>query len=412
MRGSEKDRVVVIGAGLAGLTAAATAARAGQRVVVVEAHLPGGRARTDGRGGYLFNQGPHALYRGGPAWRILREVGVAHHGHNPPIRGIRGVREGELVRLLRGTQIASVASTLAASRPASWAGRSATEWIDALALRPAAADLVRVGVRVATYAADLDRLPADLAARQLRSALVRGVSYLDGGWGTLVEGLATAATDAGADIRDRGAAVGIGGAPGEWVVTMAGNEPLRAAAVVVATGGPASVRKLLPVDPNWGDLGPEVGAACLSLGLRGRRPPIVFGMDSPLYLSPHSPPGDLAPKGGSLVHLLRYGTRNGHADRDELWDLARLAGISSEHVVEQRFLARMVVSHVLPSPEKGLYGRPAVPVAGVPGVFVAGDWVGPVGWLADASMASGQSAGRLAVRAASDAGHLRAARVA
>jgi len=412
MRGSENDRVVVIGAGLAGLTAAATAARAGQEVVLVEAHRPGGRARTDGRGGYLFNQGPHALYRGGPAWRILRELGVSHHGHNPPFRGMRGVREGRLVRLLRGAQIASIASKLAAGRPAARAGRSTAEWIDGLSLRSSEAELLRVGARVATYVADLDRLPAEVAASQLRSALVRGVSYLDGGWSTLIEGLATAATGAGVVIRPHDAAVGISGAPGGWEVAMAGGRSLRAGAVVVATGGPASVRKLLPADPGWGELGPDVTAACLDLGLEGRRPPIVFGLDSPLYLSPHSPPGNLAPKGGSLVHVLRYGCRSGHADREELWDLAGLAGITREHVVEERFLARMVVSHALPSPEMGLRGRPGTAVTGAPGLFVAGDWVGPIGWLADASMASGRSAGRLAAGAATDMGRVRPSRVA
>ena len=40
---------MVIGAGLAGLTAAATAARARKPVVVVEADTAGGRARTDER---------------------------------------------------------------------------------------------------------------------------------------------------------------------------------------------------------------------------------------------------------------------------------------------------------------------------------------------------------------------------
>jgi phytoene dehydrogenase-like protein len=67
MREHDKEAVVVIGAGLAGLTAAAAAARARRPVVVVEAHTAGGRARTDEVSGYRFNQGPHALGRGGEA---------------------------------------------------------------------------------------------------------------------------------------------------------------------------------------------------------------------------------------------------------------------------------------------------------------------------------------------------------
>ena len=396
MRERENDRLVVIGAGLAGLTAAATAARAGKEVVVIEAHREGGRARTDQRGGYLFNQGPHALYRGGPAWRILRALGVAHHGHNPPLRGMRGVRDARLVPLLRSGQVTTLTTRIATGRPTEWAGRSASEWVDSLSLRREAADLVRTFVRVATYVADLDRLPATIALAQLRSALVRGVSYLDGGWRTLVTGLATAATEAGSVIRPHTAAVGIGGGPGGWEVLTTNDERLCAGAVVVAAGGPTSVRNLLPFDPGWGELGPEVTAACLDLGLRAGRPPIVFGLDAPLYLSPHSPPGNLAPKGTSLVHVLRYGARDADTDRDELRALARLVGVTEEQVAEERFLSRMVVSHALPSPEQGLHGRPGVSVSGAPGLFIAGDWVGPVGWLADASMASGQSAAILA----------------
>ena len=81
---------MVIGAGLAGLTAAATAARARRPVVVVEADTAGGRARTDELSGYRFNQGPHALGRGGEAWRILHDL-VPHRGHRPPLRGARVV---------------------------------------------------------------------------------------------------------------------------------------------------------------------------------------------------------------------------------------------------------------------------------------------------------------------------------
>jgi phytoene dehydrogenase-like protein len=412
---------VVIGAGLAGLTAAATAARAGRPVVVLEAHAPGGRARTDQRSGYLFNQGPHALYKGGPAWQILRDLGVAHHGHRPPIRGIRGVRNDGLVRPLAGAQVATLAGKLATTRPARSEGRSANEWIDSLSLAPDATDVVRTFVQVATYVADLDRLPANLAISQLRRALLHGVSYVDGGWNTLVAGLAAVATAAGATIRAHAPAVGVAGGPGEWNVTTVTGEPVEAGAVVLAAGGPAAVRKLLPVDPGWGDLGTEVTAACLDLGLdlghgpgsgpglgsgvgrQSDRPPIVFGLDAPLYLSPHCPPGNLAPKGRALVHVLRYGAREARADREELWALARLAGITEGQVSEERFLARMVVSHVLPSPEQGIEGRPSVSVEGAGGLFIAGDWVGPVGWLADASMASGRSAGTLAARAAAGA---------
>jgi hypothetical protein len=54
------------------------------------------------------------------------------------------------------------------------------------------------------------------------------------------------------------------------------------------------------------------------------------------------------------------------------------------------------VTHHLPSPRQGLTGRPPVAVAGSPGVFIAGDWVGSEGWLADCSLTSGERAGMLA----------------
>ena len=66
-------------------------------------------------------------------------------------------------------------------------------------------------------------------------------------------------------------------------------------------------------------------------------------------------------------------------------------------MVVDRFLHRMVVAHALPRPGSGLAGRPPVEVASHPGVFVAGDWVGPEGMLADASLASAERAATRAV---------------
>jgi phytoene dehydrogenase-like protein len=125
----------------------------------------------------------------------------------------------------------------------------------------------------------------------------------------------------------------------------------------------------------------------------------VIGVDQPFYLARHCPPGNLAPAGGSVVHVMRYGARTPELDRAELRQFATLAGITDDQIVEERFLAVHVVTHVLPGPEDGLAGRPAVAVPGSPGLYLAGDWVGPSGWLSDAAMASGQRAGLLAAGA-------------
>jgi phytoene dehydrogenase-like protein len=386
MREHDKETVVVIGAGLAGLTAAATAARARRPVVVVEAHAAGGRARTDELSGYRFNQGPHALGRGGEAWRILHDLGVPHRGHRPPVRGARVVRDGKLAGVPLG-QLGSLIARLLPVSAASWTGRCAEEWVESLRGSRDLPDLARMLIRVTTYVTDLGRMPADFAIARIKAAR-RGVSYLDDGFGSLVEGISSAASAAGATIRTQQAAAGINAVPGGWEVELADGEVLPAAAVVIAAGSPAAARKLLSADPGWPDL-----------GLRGPCPSVVIGVDQPWYLACHCPPGNLAPAGESVVHVMRYGARDAGLDRAELHRFAALAGITGDQIVAERFLAVHVVTDVLPGPEHGLAGRPAVAVPGSPGVYLAGDWVGPSGWLSDAAMASGEHAGLLAAGA-------------
>ncbi|MYR79645.1 NAD(P)-binding protein, partial [Streptomyces sp. SID5466] len=69
-------RIHIVGGGLAGLTAAITAAESGARVTLHEGHRAlGGRART-AEGPYLANEGPHALYHRGPfcTWLARRDL--------------------------------------------------------------------------------------------------------------------------------------------------------------------------------------------------------------------------------------------------------------------------------------------------------------------------------------------------
>jgi pyruvate/2-oxoglutarate dehydrogenase complex dihydrolipoamide dehydrogenase (E3) component len=61
----------------------------------------------------------------------------------------------------------------------------------------------------------------------------------------------------------------------------------------------------------------------------------------------------------------------------------------------------MTVVGATPSPATGgLAGRPGIDSTGRAGVYVAGDWVGPRGWLADGALASGEAAGSAAARQA------------
>jgi phytoene dehydrogenase-like protein len=242
-------------------------------------------------------------------------------------------------------------------------------------------------------------------------ALANNVLYLDNGWGSMVASLAATARRNGAEIRTGTGVTSIArpAADGDVTVTLSDGQQVQAGAVVVAAGTPGAATSLLGGDrpAAWAGLGPEVEASVLDIGLRTPlEPPILFGIDPPMYLVDHARSAKgLAPEGGGLVHVLHYlpfGDRTAASElRAGLEGHARMAGIEPSMIAEERFLLRMTVVGAVPTPATGgLAGRPPIDSTGLPGVFVAGDWVGPRGWLADASLSSGEAAGSAAARAA------------
>jgi len=284
-------------------------------------------------------------------------------------------------------QFAAVVRSVREVDPTTLAGCSVGRWLADRDVSPEADSVVRALLRLVTYSGEIDELSADAAFAQLQTAGA-GVVYVDGGWRQLTDALrARVPVHTHAPVRTVEA-------DGHRVAVLTDDTTYRAKSVIVAAGTPAAARAVLTADPGWGDLGEPVTAACLDVGARRvPSPGYLLGIDEPLYGATQSPPARQTPDGSAVVGAVRYGARGADEDRAQLEAHLRAVGVADDDVVVRRFLAHMVVAGALPrAATGGLEGRPDVTASGSPGVFIAGDWVGPEGLLADAALASGQRA--------------------
>ena len=414
--------VVVVGGGLAGLTAAALLGRAGRSVEMIErAAEPGGRARTKERSGFLFNQGAHALYAAGAAREVLRELDVPVRGAPPPLSGGFALHAGKLHTLPTGpvsllstgllplrqkAQVARLLASLPGLDAARWDGAQLSAFLDGQRLGGCARQLAEALFRLTTYVNAPDLADAGAALRQLQKGQAGSVLYLHGGWGNLVAALADRARVHGTRLSLGRRASAIERAGSGWAVALAGGDSRRCRAVVLALS-PRAACSLLPARaaPRLRVFASEavpIEAACLDLGLRKLpRPRALFalGIDAPLYLSVHSSAARLAPEGAALMHAMKYLAPGAPAGEDDARELEALVDRVQpgwrEEAIERRFMARMTISHALVRADRGgLCARPAAAADGLERIFLAGDWVGPVEMLADASCASAKSAAR------------------
>jgi phytoene dehydrogenase-like protein len=413
-----KRPVVVVGGGLSGLAAAVFLARQGLAVTVLEKGAEvGGRARTRTSRGYAFNLGPHALFPRSRA--LLRELGVPFTAHVPP--GGHMVREGRRHTLpygplsLLATGLLTLGGRLEAVRFLAGLSRVDTQALDGVTLadflqaeigREEVRQMLRVFARVATYADDPLRTSAGASLDQLRSVAQGGVLYLDGGWQTLVDGLVRQARAEGVTVERRSpvAALERDGA------RLADGRRVAADAFVLAVD-PATASRLVPESRALARAAAEavpVRAASLDLALeRLPRPDALFALafDRPVYYSVHSASARLAPAGGAVLHAMTYLPAGRESDASsverELEAFVEDMQPGYERaVVVRRFLPGLVVSNALVTAAGGgLRGRPPVALADRSGVFLAGDWVGPEGQLADASLSSARAAAAAAAQA-------------
>lgn len=371
--------ITIIGGGIAGLTAAISAAEAGAEVRLLEAHDElGGRARSTG-GPYKANLGPHALLSSSPLWGWLGERGLLPPHARPPLSGIRFRWQDEIRR------VPAVGAAVAALRLRSRTAPvelSFRTWATDLVGSEAADILSRSG-GVLTYHHD----PGELSAAFLWEPLVRGLlsapptaRYPIGGWGTIIS-----------LMRERALALGVTISTGTRV------DALPEAPVVVATEL-ADARTLLGVEElSW----TSGNAVCLDLALRRRRgdPFVVVDLQECGWIERFSAADrSLAPEYEELIQAqmpIRPGeSADGAARRLEgLLDAAFVGWRDRETWRRRQVMTGRTGAIDMP----GTTWRDRPSIDRGDGVFLAGDMVAAPGCLSEVAWASAVEASQGAV---------------
>lgn len=305
--------VVVIGAGLGGLTAAAILARAGRKVLVIERSNSVGGAASSYKVGDLFVEGslhetsnPHDARD--PKHDALSRAGVRDAVQWIPAGSLYEVRGGPFAEpLVLPDDFAAARQAMIARFPDSRAG--ITQALDEMA-RAASGDAPGDGD---TLADKLDRMfgdneavkfaiaanlpyyhddPAELSWRYFASAqgsyLQSGGRFVQGGSQRLSSALARSVRKAGGEVLVRRVVSAVSVKPGEASVSHTardGSDPQTVdAGLVISNAAPATLAALLPerdaaaISESYAHRQPSISLFALTLGLA--KPPGAFGVSS------------------------------------------------------------------------------------------------------------------------------------
>jgi phytoene dehydrogenase-like protein len=410
-----KGKVNIVGGGIAGLIAAVELGRAGVAVELFEAAAdPGGRARTRAADGYFLNQGPHALYNGGALKRELDRLGISYVGGRAMARSRRAIWTGKL-HLLPVDGKSLMLSGLFGLRDKAVFARvfqrlvkgenaegSFADWLDAQKFSPVMRAAVEALGRLSAYANGSEHISASAMLEQIRMAL-GGTLYLDHGWATFIAGLAQAAQETGVTLNTGARVERIEADRHGSRVVISDGRVVAAEATILAVGPHEAAALASDVGSLQVEAREAKAVRANTLDLALKRLPdgaeeFALGIDGPFYFSLHSGSAKLAPEGGAVVHLAKYLPVGETPARDAIAELEAVAdqvmpGWRALEVKRQE-LRGMVVANGMPRWDRA---RPAAALADAPGLFIAGDWVGAEGMIADCAAASGIEAARAVI---------------
>jgi phytoene dehydrogenase-like protein len=373
--------ITVIGGGFAGLTAAITAAEAGAKVTVHEAHHTlGGRART-ADGPYRTNEGPHALYSGGPHWAWLKQRDLV--GPLAPLPPLEAAR----LRLrhrgaLRRTPPLALLKLLRRDASLAPVDVDFLTWATGVAGEEGARAAAHYSA-VALFHHDPGSLSAAFVQERLRRAarLPPEAHYPRGGWESVIDRMAARAWNLGVRIE-----------------TLSRVDTVPAGAPVVVATSLAAARRLLADDSlTW----PSGRTALVDLAVPTRRGDAfaVSDLDAPGWIERFTAQDrTLAPAGEQLVQgqipiAPQESRADGVARAEELLDLG-FPGWRGRVTWRRETVASGRTGAVDP-PGTTWRDRPAVDRGD--GVYLAGDQVAAPGVLSEVSFNSALTAVSLAL---------------
>ncbi|MER5943754.1 FAD-dependent oxidoreductase [Streptomyces sp. NPDC001928] len=377
-------RITVIGGGFAGLTAAITAAEAGAKVTVYEAHHTlGGRART-AEGPYRTNEGPHALYSGGPHWAWLKQRDLI--GPLAPIPPLEAARLRLRHRgVLRRTPPFAMLKLLRPALPQAPVDLDFLTWATGIAGEEGARAAAHYSA-VALFHHDPGSLSAAFVQERLRRAtkLPPEAHYPKGGWANLIDRMAARAWNLGVRMETLSRVDSLDG--------LTTDSPVVVAATLDAA------RRLLGDDSLTWTSG---RTALIDLAVRTRRGDafVVSDLDETGWLERFTAQDrSLAPAGEQLIQgqipLAPHESRAaGIARAEQLLDLGFPGW--RERVTWRREAVAGGRTGAVDLPGTSWRDRPAVDRGD--GVYLAGDQVAAPGVLSEVSFNSALTAVSLAL---------------
>ena len=396
-RKSPNPDVIVVGAGLSGLSCAMHLQRAGRQVVVLEAsNGVGGRVRSDVVQGFTLDRGFQVLLTAYPEAKAVLDYQTLQLRNFKPGAFVQlGTKRAYISDPLR--EPAAVLKTLAADvgsmvdkgRVGFLQLEAARRTIDQCFQGPdvSTADYLRGRGFSSTMIERFFRpffggvfLDADLATSSrmfefVFTMLAEGANAIPAtGMGAISNQLAETLSTGTIRLGQRVAAV----APGR--VTLLDQGTLEAAAVVVATDGPHAA-KLLP-NSGWQEPGSQP-VSCLyfsadtppfterAIMLNGLGP-----QDGPInnLCVPSNISADLAPAGKHLVSVSVLGSHDSSTEGDlQAKVREQMNRWFGDAVANWKHLRTYNIAHALPTQTPGVLSQPERPVALGEGLYVCGD---------------------------------------